>query len=62
MDFQVYQDLMACRECLASQGRKDHREEMELKDKLVTRDHKEYLDEGGRREMRGFVGKAGRQE
>ena len=59
MDFQVSQDPMACRECLESQGRKDHREEMELKEKLVTRVRKECWDKLGEKGNEGSRGNSG---
>ena len=62
MDFQGFQDLMVCRECLVFRGPKDRREEMELKDRLVTRDRKEWWDKREREEMKGLAGRAERQE
>ena len=53
---------MARRECLEFRGPKDRREEMELKDRLVTRDRKECWDKRERKEMKGFVERADRQE
>ena len=53
---------MVCRECLAFRGHKECREEMELKDRLVTRDRKECWDKRERKEMKGLVERAGRQE
>ena len=62
MDFQVFQDQMACRECLVFQARKVHREEMELKDRLVTRDRKECYEQREREVLKGHVGKTDNQE
>ena len=50
---------MECRECLAFRGRKVHREGMELKDRLVTREHKECRDPKGERGPEGPRGKSG---
>lgn len=62
MDFQAFQDPMACQECLASRGHKDRWEEMELKDRLVIRARKEYWDQSERKEMKDLVERADRQE
>ena len=62
MDFQVFLDPTECRECLASRGRKDRREEMELKDRLVIRGRRECWDKRERKEMKGLVGRADHQE
>ena len=62
MDFRVFQDPMACRECLVFRGPKDRTEEMELKDRPVTRDRRECWDKREREEMKGLVGRADRQE
>ena len=62
MDFQVFQDPTECRECLVFRGRKDCREEMDLKDRVVTSDRKEYWDTWERKEMKGLVERADYQE
>ena len=60
--FQAFQDQMACRECLAFRGRKVHREGMELKDRLVTREHKECRVQKESEVLKGLVERAGHQE
>ena len=62
MVFREFQDRMACRECLAFQGHKANREEMEQRGRLVT---KEYKDRWVKREIKAskdHMGKAERQE
>jgi len=62
MVFQAFQDQMACRECLAFRGCKVHREGMELKDRLVTREHKECRVQKESEVLSGLVGRVGHQE
>ena len=59
MDFQVFQDPTECQECLAFRGRKDCREEMELKDRLVTRGSQGMLGQKGEKGNEGPRGKSG---
>ena len=51
--FQVFQDPVACWECLEVRDRKDRREKMELKDRLVTKDHGESWNKRERKEKKG---------
>ena len=62
MDFRVFQDPMVCRECLAFRVPKDPREEMELKDRLVTRDRTECWDKREIKVMKGLLGRVDHQE
>ena len=62
MAFRVFQDPVALRECLAFQGPKDSREEMGLKDRLVTTDRKECWDRREIKEMKGLMGRSDRQD
>ena len=61
MDFRVFQDPMVCQECLAFRVPKDSKEEMEIKDRLVTRDRKECWDKRECKEMKGLVGRVDHQ-
>ena len=62
MVFQAFQGQMACRECQACLGRRDHREEKVQKDKLVIRDRKECRVQEETEGARGLPGRAERQE
>ena len=56
MEFQGFQ------ECLVLRNRRDRRGEMELMGRLATRGHKGCWDKKERREMKGLVARADRQE
>ena len=62
MVFPAFQDQMACRECLVSQGRKVLRVEKELKDRLVIRVNREFWVPREKEVMKDLAGRAGYQE
>ena len=57
--FQAFRGQMACRECPAFQGLKDHREGKELKAKIGDKGAQEMMGPKGERGLEGLRGKSG---